>query len=143
MATDWSKGRTGIAYSPITMMSYERLDAWKVAHELAVAVYRATNGVAADRREDIVSQLRLVSILAPAKLAHGSSRRSRKTFRRFVEIAIGCLAELGYHVRLAGQVGLLSNSTVQRLDAQRGRAAFYAWKLYVSLAPTPDPGSAD
>lgn len=122
------------------MMSYERLDAWKVSHELALAVHRATDGSSAARGHACVRQLRLAAILAPAKLAHGSARRSRRVFQRFVELVLGYLAEVSYYLRVARELGLLPEQAVRQLNAQRGRATFYAWKLYLSLAPSPDSG---
>lgn len=121
-----------------TMMSFERLDAWKVSHELALAVYQATDRIAEDKFEECVDHLRLAAILAPAKLAHGSARRSRKAFQRFVEMAMGYLAEMGYCLRLAGERGVLPENDVRQLSALRGRATFYTWKLFLTLAPSPD-----
>lgn len=123
---------------PVTMTSYECLDAWRVCHELALAVYRATDRFSGDARDHHLERLRLAAILAPAKLAHGSARPSRRVFQRFVETALGYLVEVAYYIRLGRERAIFGQEDAQQLTALRGRATFYTWKLYVSLAPSPD-----
>ncbi len=121
-------------------MSYECLDAWKVCHELVLAVYRATDNGPEEQPGGCIEQLRFAAVLAPAKLAHGSARTSRKVFQRFVELVLGYLAEVAYHLRLSEEQGILPESTVRQLSALRGRATFYTQKLYRSLACSTDAG---
>jgi four helix bundle protein len=122
------------------MMSYDRLDAWRVCHELALAIYRSTDRLSRETRDHHLERLRLAAILAPAKLAHGSARQSRKVFQRFVETALGYLVEVAYYIRLGRERRLFGDEDVRQLTALRGRATFYTWKLYLSLAPSPDTG---
>lgn len=120
------------------MMTYQRLDAWKVSHHLTLAVYAATKELPAPETDDLRSRLRHVAMMAPAKLANGAGRQHRGMFRRCVDLAAGFLSELAYLLRVARDLGVLSEEKWQELDALRGRAAFYTWKLYLSLMPKPE-----
>src|SRR6266568_2433749 len=59
-------------------------------------------------------------------------QRARE-YRRFLDISIGSLAELGYAFRVAGELEMLSSSDWQRLEDLRRRAGFLTWRLYRSL----------
>jgi four helix bundle protein len=128
---------------PMREMPYRKLDAWKVCHDLCLAVYRATDKLEDGRDGGLVGDLRLAALLAPAKLAHGSARGSTKAFQRFVDLTLGYLSEISYNLELARAIGTIPEDTVKELDALRGRAAFYTWKLYLSLLPQPPDAAAD
>lgn len=120
-------------------MAYEKLDAWKVSHELVLAVWRTTEPWTGPEGERLRDELRSVALLAPAKLANGSGRRLRKPFLRCVDVALGYLVELGYLLQRAHDAGLLTTARARALDGLRGRAVFYTTKLFVSLASNPEP----
>lgn len=128
-------------YNRITMMTYEKLDAWKVSHELVLAVWRATEKWSGPDGECLRDELRSVALLAPAKLANGSGRLTRKSFQRCVDLALGYLIELGYLLQRGEETGLLTGVRRRELDAVRGRAVFYTTKLFVSLTENPETGS--
>jgi four helix bundle protein len=93
---------------------YEQLEAWKVAHELALAVYQATRA-------------------APANIAEGCARRGAREFRRHLDIARSSLTELGYLMRFARDAGVLPRSQFDELINHINRAGFLTWRLYRSL----------
>ncbi len=124
------------------MVAYERLDAWKVCHDLVLAVHRVAESLPESRDGGVIEDLMRAAILAAAKIARGAGTHHRQLFRRCVDLAAGHLGELSYHLRLARDQGILSHAKWQELDALRGRAAFYARKLYLSLGPSPDAGAA-
>jgi len=127
-------------YTPITMMTYEKLDAWKVSHELVLAVWRATEKWSGPDGECLRDELRSVALLAPSKLANGSGRLTRKSFQRCVDLALGYLIELGYLLQRGEETGLLTGVRRRELDAVRGRAVFYTTKLFVALTENSDSG---
>jgi four helix bundle protein len=124
------------------MLTFERLDAWKVCHELALAAFRVVRSLPESSDSDLLSDLVRSAILAPAKIARGSGTRSRRMFLQCVALAAGHLAELAYYLRLANDLGVLPADKWQELDALRGRAAFYTWKLLDSFGPEPDSGAS-
>jgi four helix bundle protein len=120
------------------MQAYEKLDAWKVCHQLTLGVYEATKPML-DTEPEIAHQLRLAALLAASKLARGAGTGNKIMFRECAGMSAGHLSEVSYHLNLSHVMGCISDSTQQELDALRGRALFYLWK---QLCPTPprEPG---
>jgi len=86
------------------MSDYERLDVWKAAHALAVAIYRATSTFPADERYGLVSQMRRSAASIPMNIAEGSGRSTDLDYARFVANAIGSASELEYQLLLAADL---------------------------------------
>jgi len=55
-------------------------------------------------------------------------------FRRFLDISLGSLSEVGYILRFARELELLSSSEWTALNDQQQRARYLTWKLYESVA---------
>ncbi len=117
------------------MQSYEKLDAWKVCHQLTLGVYEATKPML-DSEPDIAHQLRLAALLAASKLARGAGTGNKTMFRECAGMSAGHLSEVSYHLNIAHVMGLIPDATQQKLDALRGRALFYIWKHLIN-PPTP------
>jgi hypothetical protein len=75
-------------------MPYERFEAWKVSHELALAVYSATRGWPRSELYGLTSQLRRAALSAPTNIAEGCAKRGPAEFRRFLDYSLGSLSEL-------------------------------------------------
>ncbi|HMC17820.1 MAG TPA: four helix bundle protein, partial [Gemmatimonadales bacterium] len=89
------------------MSRYERLHAWRECHELALAVYEVSKKFPSDERYGLTSQLRRAAFSAAVNIVEGSARRSTKEFRRFLDISLSSLSEVGYALRFAHEAGLL------------------------------------
>ena len=116
------------------MLAHERLHAWKLCHELVLAVYDATKSFPKHELYGLTSQARRAAFSAAVNLAEGSAKRGSTEFRRFIDISIGSLAELAYVLRLVRDLKLLSEADWNRLDALRGRAGFMTWRLYSAVS---------
>jgi four helix bundle protein len=68
--------------------------------------------------------------VAPANIAEGSAKRGPKEFRRFLDTALGSLAELSYAILFAKELGYLSESDWKELDDLRNAAGKLTWGLY-------------
>jgi four helix bundle protein len=112
---------------------YEQLHAWRECHELALDVYSATKSFPSDERYGLTSQIRRAAFSAPVNIVEGSSRRSRKEFRRFLDISLSSLSEVGYALRFAHEAGLLDEAMWEELSDRQNRARFLTWGLYRSL----------
>src|SRR5262249_46222517 len=115
------------------MLPYEKLIAWQVCYELALEVYRCSAAFPKHELYGVTSQARRAAFSAAANIAEGSAKRGPREFRRFLDIAIGSLAELSFVLRLARDLEYLSPETSNRLDELRRRAGFLTWQLYRSL----------
>jgi len=117
----------------ILMLPYERLTAWQVCYELALETYRSTSSFPKHELYGVTSQARRAAFSAAANIAEGSAKRGSREVRRFLDIAIGSLAELAFILRLARDLEYLTNDSWNRLDELRRRAGFLTWRLYRSV----------
>ncbi len=116
------------------MLAHERLHAWKLCHELVLAVYDATRCFPKHELYGLTSQARRAAFSTAVNIAEGSAKRGAAEFRRFIDISIGSLAELAYILRLVRDLKLLSEEEWGRLEALRGRAGFMTWRLYQAVS---------
>ena len=112
------------------MMPYQRLNAWRSCHQLALATYRITQSFPKYELYGITSQMRRAAFSAPANIAEGSAKRGPREFRRFLDIALGSLAELSYAILFAKELGYLSESDWKELDDLRSAAGKLTWGFY-------------
>jgi four helix bundle protein len=122
-----------------TVLPYERFEAWKVAHELALEIYRITDQWPASERYQLTSQVRRAALSVPTNIAEGAAKRGPREFRRYLDIARGSFAELSYLLRFSRDRGILDTETFLSLDKLRDKAGKVAWGLYASLSPTKQP----
>lgn len=119
------------------MMPYERYEAWKMAHQLALEVYRITDRWPACERYQLTAQLRRAALSIPTNIAEGAAKRGPREFRRYLDIARGSLSEVSYLLRFGKDRGLLDDQSFQVVHELRDRVGRVTWGLYASLAPVP------
>lgn len=83
------------------MKSVEDLDVFKLAHELALEIYRITSGVPKEENFSLVLQMRRAAISVGMNLVEGSMRLTSREFRQFVGISSGSAAEVSCEFLLA------------------------------------------
>ena len=115
------------------MNPYERLDAWKQAHNLALMVYRLTERWPSHERFGITSQVRRAAVSVPSNLAEGAAKRGRREFRRYIDIALGSLSELRSLLHLARDLGYVSDASHAEVDVVRDRTGRMIWRLYQAM----------
>jgi four helix bundle protein len=115
------------------MQPYERLLAWQACHDLNLAVARETDQWPRTERFELTSQVRRAAWSAVANLVEGSARKGPREFRRFLDIALGSLAELGYGLRFARDRAILPVERYEPLEAMRASAARLTWLLHRSM----------
>ena len=115
------------------MLAYERLRVCSLAHQLVLAVYRATREWPSEERYGLTSQLRRAAVSVAATLAEGAAKRGRGDYRRFVDIALGSVNEVAYLLRLAHDLGLLGGPMYTALDDLRKRTGGLIWRLARAL----------
>lgn len=94
---------------------FTRLRTWAVAHDLSIALYRATKGFPPEERYGLVTQLRRATCSIEANIAEGAGRRTQTEFRRFLDIASGSASEVHCHLLLARDLKFLSDSEANAL----------------------------
>lgn len=84
--------------------SFEELDVWKRACQLAVAIYVMLRDCQDYALRD---QMRRAAVSIPSNIAEGTERGG-KDFARFLRVARGSAAELRTQCYIAAKVGLLT-----------------------------------
>src|SRR3954469_25199924 len=90
------------------MRDYTKIDAWRLADDLAVGVYARTRLFPKEEMYGLTSQLRRASYSVPANIVEGASRESKKDYLHFLYIARGSLSEAQYFIHLARRLDYLS-----------------------------------
>jgi four helix bundle protein len=87
------------------IQSFRDLDAWKMSMNLTESVYRITRLLPVDERFVLGTQMRRASIGVPSNISEGHQHGTR-AYRRYVVIALGCLAECETQLELAKRLKL-------------------------------------
>ncbi len=106
----------------MNIRSFEDLEAWKLAHALALEVYRASGGFPPAERFGLVPQIRRAAVSVSANLAEGFGRATPADKARCYTIASGSLEEVGCFLLLARDLGWLpaAHSLFAALAKTRG-----------------------
>ena len=99
------------------MQDFRKLNVWHKAHQLTLAVYRASKTFPKEELYGLTSQIRRCAVSIPANIAEGCGRSAGGDFRRFLEIASGSASELEYHFLLARDLGLIDDALHERLSS--------------------------
>ena len=98
------------------MKDFRDLDVWRKAHQLTLAVYRATAAFPKAELYGLTSQMRRAASSIAANIAEGCGRRTDADFARFLQNAFGSSNELEYYLLLALDLGLLAKTEYDRLS---------------------------
>jgi four helix bundle protein len=100
------------------MRDYTKIEAWRLADDLTVAIYQRTRSFPKDELYALTSQIRRASYSIPANIVEGSSRGSQKDYLHFLYIARGSLSETQYFIHLARRLTYLSSEDAEALHTQ-------------------------
>jgi len=100
------------------MRDFRTLQVWEKAHQLTLAVYKATATFPQAELYGLTSQIRRASASIPANIAEGCGRETERELARFMCIAAGSASELEYHLLLARDLGFLQSPTYTDLHTQ-------------------------
>ncbi len=103
------------------MRDYTKIEAWRLADDLTVAVYERTRSFPREEIYGLTSQLRRASYSVPANIVEGSSRESKKDYLHFLYIARGSLSETQYFIHLACRLGYLEREESETLREETKR----------------------
>jgi four helix bundle protein len=103
------------------MRDYTKIEAWRLADDLTVAVYERTRSFPREEIYGLTSQLRRAAYSVPANIVEGASRESKKDYLHFLYIPRGSLSETQYFIHLARRLDHLSSEEADALQHKRGQ----------------------
>lgn len=115
------------------MKSVEELDVFKLAHELALKVYKVTIGFPREESFNLVPQMRRAASSVGMNLVEGAMRLNSREFRQFVGIARGSAAEVSYQLLLARDPGHMQKEVYDELRPAYERVGQMLTRLAQSL----------
>lgn len=117
-------------------MKFQDLEAWKLAHQLVLELYRATKPIE-ERDPDLTQRLRYAAIRASGRIAFGSGSGNWRMFIAAAGQAQSYFAEISYLLGLVKVLELLPEEECIRLDHLQSMAMEDTMKLINSLTPRP------
>jgi len=91
---------------------FTKIKAWQFADDLAVLTYRVTRQFPREEICGLSSQLRRAACSAPANIAEGSNRTSKRDYLHFLSVAAGSLADVRYFLHLSKRLGYISEAAL-------------------------------
>ena len=110
--------------------SFEDLDVWKRACNLAVKVYETLREC---RNFGLRDQMRRAAVSIASNIAEGSER-SPKDFARFLGIARGSSAELRTQAYIAAKIGIIDSESMRDIVGETKEVS----KMLYGLAKSMD-----
>jgi four helix bundle protein len=116
---------------------WRKLEVWQLADELARSIYRATKAFPPDELYTLTSQLRRAGLSIPTNIVEGYARGGDKELGRFLDIALGSLAETKYLLHFAGSLGYLSSDQQADLQGQANHLGRKLWRFSSTVKRKP------
>lgn len=114
---------------------HRKLDAFNLADELTVRMYRNTASFPGSERYGLRSQLRRASVSIATNIVEGCARDSDREHARFFEIAFGSAREVTYLIELSTRLEFLESTPAAELHELARRTAAALAALRRSLRP--------
>ena len=115
-------------------MNYKELIVWQNSDKLAIEVYKVTKKFPKDEIYGITSQLRRAALSIPTNIVEGYARKGDKELARFVNIAIGSMAETEYLLDFSKRLGYISEKEYEGIEAIRSEVGKLLWNFYKKVA---------
>jgi len=114
-------------------MPYERVEAWRKAHELVLSVYRVSLKWPKAEQYGLISQARRAAFSIAANISEGAAKKGSREYRRFLDISLGSFSEVTYCLKLAADLGYLSAEDQASLEPTRALTGKMLWGLYQAV----------
>ena len=114
-------------------MIYKDLKVWQRADEFALVIYRITRHFPKDELYGLISQLRRAALSVPTNIVEGYARKGDKELSRFINIAIGSLAEVEYLLSFSRRLEYLTEDAYQEAETLRNEVGRLLWSFYKKL----------
>jgi four helix bundle protein len=117
----WQSNDGGHSAPPVhrkIMADFKKLHVWQKAHALALHAHRTAAGIRRSHDLSLRSQIVRAAMSIPANIVEGRRQESQKDFARFLRYALNSGCELEYHLIIARDIGVLSESEFSSLESE-------------------------
>lgn len=97
------------------MHRFKDLEIWRLSRRFCSDVYNITASFPETEKFGISNQLRRASVSIPSNIAEGCSRKSKKDFSRFLEIAIGSMYEVETQLLISNDLKFIHKNELNYL----------------------------
>jgi len=111
-----------------------KLNVFKQADQLVLAVYAATATLPHEERFDLRRQIRRAAVSTAVNIVEGCARRSTRDYLQFVNVATGSAAEALYLLDISSRLGLMRLEVYRELESEYNRLLRGLQSLTNSLA---------
>lgn len=98
-----------------TIKSYKDLIVWQKGYELVKIVYKITSKLPQHEVFGLQSQIRRSAVSIVSNIAEGSSRKTRKDYSHFLNVAYGSISELETQLFLCRDLYIIDISEANSL----------------------------
>jgi len=96
--------------------TFRDLIVWQKSHQLTLEIYKITIKFPSEEKYGLISQMRRAAYSVPSNIVEGHSRKSKKEFLQFLNIAKGSLEELKYFLILSADLNYISKQEQKQLE---------------------------
>jgi four helix bundle protein len=96
--------------------TFKDLIVWQKSHQLTLEIYKVSLKFPSEEKFGLTSQLRRAAYSIPSNIVEGHSRKSKKEFLQFLNIAKGSLEELKYFIILSNDLNYITNKEQENLE---------------------------
>lgn len=105
------------------MRDHQKLRAFELADELAVAIYQLTSRFPREEQFGLTSQLRRAAVSTASNIVEGAARHTLADYIRFLDMAYGSSREVEYQLTLVARLGFASAAEVEGVLAKAAETA--------------------
>ncbi|RMF44252.1 MAG: four helix bundle protein [Deltaproteobacteria bacterium] len=116
------------------MKSHKDLLVWQKSVDFVTAIYSATKSWPIEEQYGLTSQVRRAAVSVPCNIAEGAGRGGRKEYTRFLDIALGSLAEVETQLVIAARLGYVKDCSGLNESLQEIRRMLVGLKNSLEVA---------
>lgn len=111
-------------------MYHSDLEAWKESINLVKSIYKISSSFPKEEQYGLISQIRRAAVSIPSNIAEGSARTSAKETVRFLDIALGSLAEVETQIIIAKELEYINDIENLTTDTKKVNALISGLRKY-------------
>ena len=100
------------------MKTHKDLEVYKNSLKLVADIYDVTKNFPKEEQFGLTTQIRRAAVSVPSNISEGAARNQKKEFIRFLQIAMGSLAEVETQIFISQTLDYLSR---EKFDVVQGK----------------------